>query len=295
MTKPQTPGQRPGVHDRTGDDIPPVQEYVEYHWSRIFAALAVVAILVTGAVYGVRAFLSDSEPSRVALPDSAVPATPEALPAVSTPALSVPPAISEPESEQYPDSPERREIVAAGADVSQQDTGSGETVTPEGALAAETDGMPGSSDVPGTMPPDETESATEVAANRGVAAPTADEARVEARVEILAPALARAQLTQGLEDKEPVDELPGQLAMNDQGLLRVYLFTETRGLKGQLHFHDWYLNGQRVARVRIQPYADEMRASSSKFIDRNMTGEWRVEVVMASGERLATGAFVVTP
>ncbi len=280
MTEPRTPGQRLGVHQRTGDVIPPVQEYVEYHWHRIFTALAVVVILIAGAVYGVRAWLGESEHSPEDMPDTAAaPATPEELPAVDEPALSAPLPMAESEPEPVPTPLVPQYTVAV------------ETIAPELSPTGEASGTSGSSDVPATVPPKETEPGTEAPAEGDRAVPVS----APALVEIRAPGLTRAQLTLELEDKEPVGLMPGQLAMNDQGLLRVYLFTETRGLKDQSHFHDWYLNGQRVARVRIRPYANEMRASSSKFIDRNMTGDWRVEVVMANGEPLATGAFVVTP
>ncbi|WP_373284933.1 DUF2914 domain-containing protein [Marinobacter halophilus] len=77
--------------------------------------------------------------------------------------------------------------------------------------------------------------------------------------------------------------------MDSDGLIRIYLFTEIQGMKGQLHFHDWYLENERVARVEIRPSVDPMRASSAKYIDRHMLGDWRVEVVTEEGELLAKG------
>ncbi|MCG8517261.1 MAG: DUF2914 domain-containing protein [Pseudomonadales bacterium] len=96
-----------------------------------------------------------------------------------------------------------------------------------------------------------------------------------------------------LDNKEPTEAIPAVLPMNADGLMRVYLFTETRNLNGQLHFHDWYREGERVARVRIMPFSDAMRASSGKFINGDMTGQWRVEVVTEAGEALAEAEFEV--
>ena len=107
--------------------------------------------------------------------------------------------------------------------------------------------------------------------------------------------MIRAQLSTGLEEKEPIDEIPNALMMDSDGLIRIYLFTEIRGMKGRLHFHDWYLEDERVARVEIRPSVDPMRASSAKYIDRHMLGDWRVEVVTEEGELLAKGAFSVLP
>lgn len=105
--------------------------------------------------------------------------------------------------------------------------------------------------------------------------------------------LARVQLTSGLENKEPVDQLPVVIEMNEKGLLRVYLYTETRDLEGQVIYHDWIREGLRVARIAVRPYSDHMRASSSKFIDRHMLGQWLVTVTDANGDRLASVDFEI--
>lgn len=115
-----------------------------------------------------------------------------------------------------------------------------------------------------------------------------------ADLEIASEHLARAQLTLKLENKEPTAALPAHVRLGSQEVIRVYFFNELQGLKGQVVYHDWYLNGERVARVDIEPYLDTMRASSGKFVNRNMLGEWRVEAVTAQGERLGTGSFTVS-
>lgn len=124
----------------------------------------------------------------------------------------------------------------------------------------------------------------------GVSEPSREDA---ASIKLLSDHLLRAQLSTGLEEKEPIDEIPNVLAMDSDGLIRIYLFTEIQGMKGQLHFHDWYLEDERVARVEISPSVDPMRASSAKYIDRQMVGDWRVEVVTEEGELLAKGEFSV--
>lgn len=269
MTNHRPSPQRRPAPRRPGEDIPPVREYVEYHWHRIFAALAVAALLAVAAVYGVTALLKDSPPEVESL-------------VVGEPVQALPDAA---------DGVRAADVPAEVAVV--RDTPAVETAPEATPVAAETSEAPHTSALPAAMPaapdePDEPE--IPASASNEAVAPAAG-----AEVEILAPGLARAQLTLALADKEPVGVLPQPLAMNEQGLLRVFLFTETRALKGQLHFHDWYLNGNRVARVPIRPYSDQMRASSGKYIDRTMTGDWRVEVVTAAGERLASGAFVVQP
>lgn len=126
----------------------------------------------------------------------------------------------------------------------------------------------------------------------GVSEPSREDA---ASIKLLSDHLLRAQLSTGLEEKEPIDEIPNVLAMDSDGLIRIYLFTEIQGMEGRLHFHDWYLEDERVARVEISPSVDLMRASSAKYIDRHMLGDWRVEVVTEEGELLAKGEFSVLP
>lgn len=116
-----------------------------------------------------------------------------------------------------------------------------------------------------------------------------------ASITLLSDHVTRAQLSTGLEEKEPIDEIPNVVAMDSDGLIRIYLFTEIQGMEGQLQFHDWYLEDERVARVEIRQSVGPMRASSAKFIDRHMVGDWRVEVVTEEGELLAKGEFSVLP
>lgn len=113
------------------------------------------------------------------------------------------------------------------------------------------------------------------------------------RVSILSDKLERARLTRDVVDREPVGTAPALIPMNARGLIRVYLFTEMAGLKGATIHHDWYLEGQRMARVTIRPQSERIVASSSKFIDQHMRGDWRVEVITDQGEQLARTEFGV--
>ena len=81
--------------------------------------------------------------------------------------------------------------------------------------------------------------------------------------------------------------------MSEEGIIRVFFFNHLLDLKGRTLFHDWYRDGERVARVTIQLYSDSMRASSAKYINRNMLGQWRVEAVTGEGSVLGSGRFQV--
>lgn len=104
-----------------------------------------------------------------------------------------------------------------------------------------------------------------------------------------------AQLTPRLEDKAPTERLGSRIRMNEKGLLRIYLFTELKGLKNRRVYYDWYLDSERRARVTVRPHLEQMRASVSKFIDQNMLGQWEVKVVLSDDTLLSRVRFEVLP
>ena len=115
----------------------------------------------------------------------------------------------------------------------------------------------------------------------------------KAEVAIFSGSIKRAQLTSGIIEGEPVDQLDQTIAMNDQGLLRVYLFMETADLKGKALFHDWNWKGRRIAHARMPIKSNGQKAVSSKFIDRIMTGPWEDKIVDQSDRVLAKAGFEV--
>ena len=111
--------------------------------------------------------------------------------------------------------------------------------------------------------------------------------------EIFSEAIVRASLARGLRDHEPVGIYKNAVSLDDQDLITVYMFTQTRGYVGEEIFHNWYLNDEQIAQVVVKPWISPMRASSSKKIIPVMTGDWRVEIVDASGTLLAITRFEV--
>jgi len=114
-------------------------------------------------------------------------------------------------------------------------------------------------------------------------------------IDIKSEKIARAQLTNGVSKKEPVDKLGSTIPMNEKGLIKVFLFTDMHGLKGETLYHEWYLAGKRMARVKINVRNNNVSASSSKFIDKYMMGDWKVNVVNHSGDALVSAQFIVAP
>ena len=105
--------------------------------------------------------------------------------------------------------------------------------------------------------------------------------------------LLRAALTTEMKGRQPANDAPAVLHVPEGQLLTVYFFTELNGLRKQTVHYDWFRNERRVARVKIRPRFDTTGNFSSKYIDRNMRGQWRVVAKTASGELLATAQFEV--
>lgn len=101
------------------------------------------------------------------------------------------------------------------------------------------------------------------------------------------------QLTSGLQNKNPTDVLDAQIMLGDRTLVKIYAYSELTNLKGEKVFHEWYLGDKRMARVPVGVYLNDMRASSSKYIDRTMAGDWRLEITRANGEKLGRMDFRV--
>lgn len=97
------------------------------------------------------------------------------------------------------------------------------------------------------------------------------------------PAVARAQFTSAVVEREPVDALESTSAADG----RVRFFTELSGLAGREVVHRWEYGGRVMAEVTIEVGADRWRAWSSKRLLPAWTGVWQVSVV-ADGQVLGT-------
>jgi len=113
-------------------------------------------------------------------------------------------------------------------------------------------------------------------------------------VVIHADGITTAQLTSWVERRKPVDRLGSVIYQQNDELLRVFLYTEMSGLAGRTLYHRWYLDEKEMAEVVITVRSAEVSASSSKFIDRFMRGNWQVRVTDDLGNLLISASFQVT-
>lgn len=91
--------------------------------------------------------------------------------------------------------------------------------------------------------------------------------------------VARAQLTSGIDGREPVDSLQSI----DAERREIVFFTELEGLEGRAVAHRWIHEGETRAVVDFDVGGPRWRVWSSKDLIPEMQGEWTVEVVDDTG------------
>lgn len=96
--------------------------------------------------------------------------------------------------------------------------------------------------------------------------------------------VARALFTTGIENREPVDELTA----TDTALETLFFFTEISNMAGEQVMHRWVYNGQVMAEVPFAIGGPRWRVYSSKEMIPGWVGQWRVDVVNATGEVVAS-------
>lgn len=103
--------------------------------------------------------------------------------------------------------------------------------------------------------------------------------------------IARAQFTNGISKREPIDDIAGQLTAAEQELKKLYYFTELQGLKGQTITHQWQYDNKVVAKVEFKVRGNRWRVYSSKYLKHYKKGTWQVIVKDEKGKLLETSQF----
>ncbi len=99
--------------------------------------------------------------------------------------------------------------------------------------------------------------------------------------------VARAQFTNAIQDREPVDKVSNLL--NDKN--RIYFFSEIKDAFNQKVTHRWEHNGKVMAETSFDIGGNRWRVYSNKTLDPNQTGEWKVSVVDETGNTLGASTF----
>jgi len=104
-------------------------------------------------------------------------------------------------------------------------------------------------------------------------------------------AVARAQFTHNVVQREPVDSIDSVFYATGDDTDQIYYFTELVGLKGETITHRWEYQGEVIATVEFNVGGNRWRVYSRKTLLPSMTGQWRVVVVDTEGNTLQTDEF----
>lgn len=102
--------------------------------------------------------------------------------------------------------------------------------------------------------------------------------------------VAQGTITTQVANRAPVAALTSAAAT----VGKLFCFTRITGAKADTSItHVWYRNGKEMARIVLPVRSSNWRTWSSKRILPQWTGKWKVEVLDAKGNLLATIPFTL--
>ena len=111
----------------------------------------------------------------------------------------------------------------------------------------------------------------------------------QVNTEILSDNVARFLITPSVINNEPVGNIND--IVFDNNIATVYAYSDVNDLKNAMLYYVWTLNAKEVAKVRVGVIGKRWRSHSSKFVQKNMRGQWKVELQNDKGEILAISQF----
>lgn len=97
-------------------------------------------------------------------------------------------------------------------------------------------------------------------------------------------------LAERVKKKLPIGSID-DIRLDHNKIATVYAHSEADGLKDEILHYVWILNGKKIARVKSGVWGNSWRSYSSKFINPQMKGDWKVELQNNKGEVLAASSF----
>ena len=108
-------------------------------------------------------------------------------------------------------------------------------------------------------------------------------------VEILSNNVTRFVIASSVIENEPIGKINNIIFKNN--IATVYAFSEVKNLKDSTLYYIWSVDGQQIAKVKLNINGNRWRSHSSKFIQPTMHGQWKVELQNGKDEILAVNRF----
>jgi hypothetical protein len=106
------------------------------------------------------------------------------------------------------------------------------------------------------------------------------------------PQVIRAQLTSAIHQREPVDIID-HVWLEKNKSEKIYFFVHLRDLSGQRVNVRWHYQDKEIAKVPLSIGSQNWRTYSSKSLNKNKLGAWRVTLHDQSGKLLSKRNFTV--
>lgn len=106
------------------------------------------------------------------------------------------------------------------------------------------------------------------------------------------PQVIRAQLTSAIHQREPVDIID-HVWLEKNKSEKIYFFVHLRDLSGQRVNVRWHYQDKEIAKVSLSIGSQNWRTYSSKSLNKNKLGAWRVTLHDQSGKLLSKRNFTV--
>jgi len=104
--------------------------------------------------------------------------------------------------------------------------------------------------------------------------------------------VARALLTQAIQDREPKDSIDS-VSLKDGEVKTIYFYLQLTNLQDRTITISWYHNGKQDSKITMQVQHENWRTHASKLLNQKRLGPWRVELTDESGNTLAVKNFTV--
>jgi hypothetical protein len=160
---------------------------------------------------------------------------------------------------------------------------------PPAASVAAIESAPVRGDIPPTSDVSGSSAASAVAAKP--ASPLPEESLLRPLETVVrSPAVERFVLARSVINNRPVGALE-DIRRNREGVAGVFAFSDVVGMKDEVLYYRWLYEGRQVAKVRVGVWGKRWRSHSSKVLNDNMRGQWRVELRNDQGQLLARSDF----
>ena len=111
----------------------------------------------------------------------------------------------------------------------------------------------------------------------------------QTKIDVFSDDVKRFIISSSVKTNEPVGTIND--IVFDNNIATVYAFSEVSNLTNTTLYYIWSLDDNNVAKVKVDVGGNRWRSYSSKFIQENMHGEWKVELQNGQGETLAINRF----